>query len=104
MFRIKNNNVYNNLKESTKFEYKDSYDVTDKIEEDICISIKTHCSPRHIPHKIIQIEDIPYTINGKKVELAVKNIIEGKNVNNVDALSNPESLDFYKDINIMIEI
>ena len=78
--------------------------LTDKMEEDICISIRTHCSPRHIPHKIIQIEDIPYTINGKKVELAVKNIIEGKNVNNVDALSNPESLDFYKDINIMIEI
>ena len=47
-----------------------------------------------MPYKIIQIEDIPYTINGKKVELAVKNIVEGKNVDNIDSLSNPESLNF----------
>ena len=60
--------------------------------------IKLNCSPRHVPYKIFKIEDIPYTINGKKVELAVKNILEGKNVNNKDALSNPESLDFYKSI------
>ena len=45
-----------------------------------------------------RIEDIPYTINGKKVEIAVKNIIEGKEITNKDALSNPESLDFYKNI------
>ena len=77
--------------------------LTDKMRKDIRINIKTHCSPRHIPYRIIQIEDIPYTINGKKVELAVKNIIEGKNVNNADALSNPESLDFYKNIDIIKE-
>jgi len=71
------------------------------IKEDIKENIKTHCSPRHIPYKIIQIEDIPYTINGKKVELAVKNILEGKDVDNIDALSNPESLEFYKKINII---
>ena len=63
--------------------------------------IKINCSPRHIPYKIFEIEDIPYTINGKKVELAVKNILEGKDVTNKDALSNPESLDFYKNIKIL---
>ena len=68
---------------------------------DIKNIIKSNCSPRHIPHKIFEIQDIPYTINGKKVELAVKNILEGKNVNNRDALSNPESLDFYKNIKIL---
>ena len=68
---------------------------------DIKNIIKSNCSPRHIPHKIFEIQDIPYTINGKKVELAVKNILEGKDVNNKDALSNPESLDFYKNIKIL---
>ena len=43
--------------------------------------------------KIIPIKDIPYTINGKKVEIAVRNIIEGFEINNKDALVNPKSLD-----------
>jgi len=75
--------------------------LTSKIKEDIKNHIKVSCSPRHVPYRIIQIQDIPYTINGKKVELAVKNIIDGKDVTNIDALSNPESLDFYKNIDII---
>ena len=71
------------------------------MKDDIKNHIKNQCSPRHMPYKIIQIEDIPYTINGKKVELAVKNIVEGKNVANIDSLSNPESLNFYKKIDII---
>ncbi len=75
------------------------------LNEDLIINIKNiikiNCSPRHVPYKIFEIEDIPYTINGKKVELAVKNILEGKDVNNKDSLSNPESLDFYKNIKIL---
>ena len=70
------------------------------MKNEIKEKIKTDCSPRHIPYKIIKISDIPYTINGKKVELAVKSTLEGKNVANLDALSNPESLNFYKKINI----
>ena len=54
-----------------------------------------------MPFKIIPVKDIPYTINGKKVEIAVKNIIEGKNVTNIDALSNPESLNYFKEIDII---
>ena len=68
--------------------------------KDIKYRIKHNCSPRHVPFKIIPVKDIPYTINGKKVEIAVKNIIEGKNVTNIDALSNPESLNYFKEINI----
>ena len=74
--------------------------LTKELIADIKIIIKSNCSPRHVPYKIFETEDIPYTINGKKVELAVKNILEGKDVNNKDALSNPESLDFYKNIKI----
>ena len=69
--------------------------------KDIKYKIKHNCSPRHVPFKIIPVKDIPYTINGKKVEIAVKNIIEGKNVTNIDALSNPESLDYFKEIDII---
>ena len=57
--------------------------------------IKTSCSPRHVPAKIIAVDDIPYTINNKKVEIAVKNIINGKEVKNRNVLRNPESLDLY---------
>jgi len=57
--------------------------------------IREQCSPRHVPAKIIPIADIPYTINGKKVEVAVKKIINGYEVVNQDALVNPESLDLY---------
>ena len=60
--------------------------------------IKNNASPRHIPAKIIPVTDIPYTVNGKKVELAVRNIIHGKPVQNIDALANPDSLDLYKNL------
>ena len=60
--------------------------------------IRKECSPRHIPNKILKIEDIPYTINGKKVEIAVKNIIHGEKILNKDALANPESLKFYENL------
>ena len=52
-------------------------------------------SPRHVPAKIISVPDIPYTLNMKKVELAVKKVIQGQEVLNKDALSNPDSLDYY---------
>ncbi len=60
--------------------------------------IKMQCSPRHIPAKIIDIEDIPYTINNKKVELAVKSIINGREVKNLNVLRNPESLKLYHNL------
>ena len=66
----------------------------DKIRQ----TIRTNASPRHVPAKILSIPDVPYTLNMKKVELAVKKVIEGKPVLNKDALSNPEALDDYADI------
>lgn len=52
----------------------------------------------HVPAKIIPVADIPYTVNGKKVELAVRNVIHGKPVLNREALANPDALELYKDI------
>jgi acetoacetyl-CoA synthetase len=59
-------------------------------------SIRDHTTPRHVPAKIIQVQDIPRTISGKIVELAVRNVVHGKPVNNTDALANPEALEQYQ--------
>ena len=71
---------------------------SEELADTIKKTIRTSLSPRYVPSIILQTKDIPYTISGKKVELAVKKIIEGKEVVNQDALSNPESLDLYKSI------
>ncbi|MDM8518085.1 acetoacetate--CoA ligase, partial [Desulfobacterales bacterium HSG16] len=57
-------------------------------------TIRTNASPRHVPAKIIPVPDVPYTLNMKKVELAVKKTLQGKPILNKDALKNPEVLDF----------
>ena len=51
-----------------------------------------------MPAKIIEVNDIPRTKNGKIVELAVKNIIEGNNIKNIEALANPNALKQYKNL------
>jgi acetoacetyl-CoA synthetase len=61
-------------------------------------AIRSGCSPRHVPAVVKAVPDIPYTINGKKVEIAVKNIINGIEVKNKDALANPESLNIFAGI------
>jgi acetoacetyl-CoA synthetase len=72
--------------------------LTEALRKIIRKSIRENISPRHVPAKIIAVADIPYTINMKKVELAVRNIIHGEPVKNRDALANPESLDLYKNL------
>ncbi len=58
--------------------------------------IKKNCSPKHVPHKIIQIPEIPRTKSGKVVELVVKKAIHGEKIENLQALSNPDSINFFK--------
>jgi acetoacetyl-CoA synthetase len=70
----------------------------DDMKKNIKTTIRKNCTPRHVPAKIIAIDDIPYTISGKKVELAVKKTIEGKPVLNKDALKNPEALELYQNL------
>ena len=60
--------------------------------------IKINASPRHVPNKILNVKDIPRTKNGKIVELAVKNIIEGNEIKNKEALANPEVLNEFKNL------
>ena len=61
-------------------------------------TIRAEASPRHVPAKIIQVSDIPRTKNGKIVELAVKNIIEGNKIKNIEALANPNVLKQFKNL------
>jgi len=77
---------------------KDQITLTNNLIMKVNKSIRESCTPRHIPAKIIAVKDIPYTINGKKVELAVKQVIQNIEVKNIDSLVNPSILDFYKDI------
>jgi acetoacetyl-CoA synthetase len=61
-------------------------------------SIRDNTTPRHVPARIIQVSDIPRTISGKIVELAVRNVVHGRPVKNTDALANPEALELYRDL------
>jgi acetoacetyl-CoA synthetase len=73
-----------------------------KMTEELITKIKTtirqNTTPRHVPAKVMAVPDIPYTISGKKVELAVQKVIHNEVVKNRDALANPEALDYYKDL------
>ena len=73
--------------------------LNDKIKDLIKSKIRKFASPRHVPSKIIQVNNIPKTKNGKIVELAVKNAIEGNKINNIQALANPEALLEFKNLN-----
>ena len=73
-------------------------ELTEELVDTILKTIRSECSPRHVPAVVLSVEDIPYTINGKKVEIAAKKIIHGEEVLNWDALANPESLDLYREI------
>ena len=71
------------------------FELNDELRNKIKSDIRANASPRHVPAKIIECPDVPYTLNMKKVELAVKKMIEGKEVKNKDALKNPEALNFF---------
>ena len=74
----------------------DSYVLNKKLELKLKKQIRAQASPRHVPSKILKVSDIPRTKNGKIVELAVKNIIEGNTIKNIEAIANPEILNEYK--------
>lgn len=73
-------------------------ELTEELKNKIKRATRENASPRHVPAKIIAVEDIPYTINMKKVELAVRDVIHGEPVLNKDALANPESLGLYRNL------
>ena len=77
---------------------RESVELSDELVARIKTTIRKNCTPRHVPAKVVSVQDIPYTISGKKVELAVRKVIHGQEVDNRDALANPEALDYYMDL------
>ena len=78
------------LNKKTKLQEKDIWLIKKKI--------KINCSPKHVPHEVIEIPEIPRTKSGKIVELAVKKAIQGEKIENIEALSNPNSINFFKNL------
>ena len=74
------------------------YVLNEELKNNIKKQIRKNASPRHVPNKIISVNDIPRTKNGKIVELAVKNTIEGNEIKNKEALSNPQVLEQYRNL------
>ena len=77
---------------------RDGHELEDGLLKRIRDTIRQNTTPRHVPARIIAVTDIPYTLSGKKVELAVRNVVHGREVKNRFALANPEALDLYKDL------
>jgi len=71
---------------------------TEDLLAQIKLKIKINASPRHVPSKVIVVNDIPRTKSGKIVELAVKNMIDGNNIKNKEALANPQALEQFKNL------
>ena len=72
----------------------------DELINKIKKKIRINCSPRHVPSKIISCPDIPRTKSNKIVEISVRKIINGEKVDNIEALANPNSLEFFRQLKI----
>lgn len=77
---------------------REGVQLDERLEAKIRKSIRDNTTPRHVPARIIQVTDIPRTISGKIVELAVRNVIHGRPVTNLDALANPAALELFRDL------
>ena len=76
---------------------REGINLTETLADTIKKLIKDNCTSRHVPSKILQVEDIPRTKSGKIVEIPVRDIVHGREVKNKEALANPEALDYFKD-------
>jgi acetoacetyl-CoA synthetase len=70
----------------------------DTLRDKIKANIRASATPRHVPAKIVAVADIPRTISGKITELAVRDIVHGRSVKNMDALANPEALKLFENV------
>ena len=77
---------------------KNDEDLDDEKIKLIKTRVRKNCSPKHVPAIIIKAPEIPRTKSGKIVELAVRKLINGEELNNKEAIANPKSLDFFKNL------
>jgi acetoacetyl-CoA synthetase len=77
---------------------REGVQLSDELRDRIRQQIRVNTTPRHVPAKIVAVPDIPRTKSGKIVELAVRSVVHGEPVRNTEALANPETLDYFRDI------
>jgi len=75
---------------------RDGVELSDALRETIRRQVRERTSPRHVPARIVQVPEIPRTKSGKIVELAVREVIHGREVKNREALANPEALEHFR--------
>lgn len=75
---------------------REGISLTEQLQTTIRQTIRNNASPRHVPAKILQVADIPRTINGKIVEVTVRQTVQGEAISNLESLANPEALDYFK--------
>jgi len=80
---------------------RDGLTLDDELQTRIRKVVRENATPRHVPARIVQVSDIPRTVSGKIVELAVRNVVHNRAVKNVDALANPEALELFKDLSVL---
>lgn len=76
---------------------KDGATLTDDLQARIKTQIKENATPRHVPARILAVDDIPRTMSGKITELAVREVVHGRPVKNTEALANPDALAYFRD-------
>ncbi|MGI9483285.1 MAG: acetoacetate--CoA ligase [Hyphomicrobiales bacterium] len=77
---------------------QEGHELDDELTSKIKLQIRTGASPRHTPAVVVAVDDIPRTKSGKITELAVRDVVHGRTVKNVEALANPEALDNFRDL------
>jgi acetoacetyl-CoA synthetase len=75
---------------------RDGVDLDEALTDKIRKQIRANTTPRHVPARILAVHDIPRTKSGKIVELAVRHVVHGRPVQNVEALANPEALEQFR--------
>jgi acetoacetyl-CoA synthetase len=73
-------------------------DLDDALQDKIRRTVREKCTPRHVPTKIVQVDEIPRTKSGKIVELAVRDVVHDRSVKNIHSLANPQALDLYRNL------
>lgn len=79
---------------------KAGHTLTEALQHTICERLRKNASPRHVPQLILEVPDIPKTLNGKVVELAILQTLEGRPIQNLSSIANPEALDYFKNLSL----
>ena len=80
---------------------REGVELSEALVQEIKDQIRAGATPRHVPRIVLEVADIPRTRSGKITELAVRDIVHGREVKNVEALANPEALDFFRNLDAL---